>query len=147
MANPGWSTNLTANGVDLTTSDNRIMLRLVRGLDDLAEVRGKDVIVPGLTGRIIRNRVKDRLVVEAAGWVMGTGVGEAAQRADFRAIVDEIRALMDPTLSPYAIVAILEDASTRTIMARPTNVVWGDDNLPSFRMLSCEWESVDPEWT
>ncbi len=147
MANGAFSTNVIANGVDLSTSDHRILMRIVRGLDELPDVRGKDIVVPGLPGRIARNRVNDRLVIEAAGFVAGTGADETAQRADFRAIVDEVRALMDPTQNPYTIEATLEDGAGRTITARPVNIVWGDDNIPSFRMLSCEWESIDPDWT
>lgn len=141
-----WSTGLTANSTDLTSTDGRLLFRLTRGLDEVPEVRGEDTIIPSLAGRVARNRVLDRLVLEAEGYVMGAGTTEAEQRADLRDLVDALRTLMDPTQAPYEIEATLEDGSTRTIQARPVNIVWGDDDIPSLRTASLQWESVDPVW-
>lgn len=145
MANNGWSTGVSANGTDLSTG--HFYLRLVRGLIEVAEVRGEDTVIPSATGRVPRNRVADTLRIEAAGMVMGQGMDEATQQADLRAAMDALRALMDPTLAPYLITATLEDGSTRTIMARPLNLVPGPDDIPSYRTVSLEWESVSPAWT
>lgn len=140
-----FSTHLTADAVDLM--DGRFLFRLVRGLGEVPTVRGEDTIIPSATGRTARSRVADTLRLEAQGWVLGEGVGEAAQRADFRDAVDELRALMDPTQDPYTIEVEVEDGSTRTILARPLNIVWGEDRIPSMCYASLEWESVAPTWT
>lgn len=144
MPHVGYPTSLVANGVDLTRSDGRILGRVVRGLNELPEVRGKDTVVPALAGRVPRNRIADRLLIEWEGMVMGAGSTEQDQREDFRDIVDSLRALMDPTSDPYELVVTLEDGSTtRSITARPINIVWGDDDIPSYRVASLQWESVD----
>ncbi len=142
-----WSTGLTANSTDLTSTDGRLLFRITRGLNELPEVRGEDTIIPSLSGRVPRNRVNDRLIIEAEGYVMGSGVTESLQRADLRDLIDILRALMDPTQAPYAIEATVEDGSTRTIQARPVNIVWGPDDIPSYRTASLQWESVAPVWT
>ncbi len=144
MAHPAYPTSLVANSVDLTRSDGRILMRVTRGLNEIPEVRGEDTIIPSAAGRVARDRVADRMVIEAEGMVMGSGADEDAQRADFRSLVADIRALMYPTQAPYELVVTLEDGvSTVAITARPINVVWGDDDIPSYRKLSCQWESVD----
>lgn len=149
MSHIGFPTSLVANGVDLTRSDARILGRVVRGLNELPEVRGRDTIVPALAGRVPRNRIGDRLVIEWEGMLMGAGSTEQDQREDFRDIVDSIRALMDPTSDPYELVVTLEDGTTtRSITARPINAVFGDDQLPSYRVCSLQWESVDAaDWS
>lgn len=148
MTHAALPLGLVAGGVDLTRSDGRLLFQPTRGLNDVPEVRGIDTIVPGLPGRVPRDRVLDRLVVEAEGMVIGAGSTESAQRTDFRALVDDIRALMDPTQSPYDIVITVEDGSSRTITARPVNVVWGPADLPSYRTASLQWEGVDAtDWT
>ena len=81
MSYSGVATAITADGVDLTRSDGKIIFRVTRGLDEVPEVRGVDTIVPSLQGRIPRDRRLDRLIIEAEGMVMGTGASETAQRA------------------------------------------------------------------
>ncbi len=144
MPHAGFPTSLTANSVDLTRSDGTILMRVTRGLNELPEVRGTDTVIPSAAGRTPRNRVADRLVVEAEGMVMGAGMDESAQRENFRYLVSVIRALMYPTQSPYELAVTLEDGiSVVSITARPVNVIWGEDDIPSYRTLSCQWESVD----
>ena len=143
MPHIGFPTSLVADGVDLTRSDARILGRVVRGLNELPEVRGKDTIIPGASGRVPRNRKLDRLMVEWEGMVMGAGVDEDAQREDFRDLVDSIRTLMNPVQDPYELVVTVEDGSTRSITARPVNVVWGPDDIPSYRTASLQWEAID----
>lgn len=143
MSHPGYATSLTANGFDLTRSDGRILFYPTRGIDEVPEVRGEDVVVPGLAGRFATNRKLDRLTIEATGMVMGSGATEALQRSDFRALVEQIRDVMNPSHDPYQLVITVEDGTTRTITARPMNIVWGDIVIPSFRAGSLQWESVD----
>lgn len=150
MPHAAYPTSLVANGIDLTRSDGRIIGQVTRGLIEQWEVRGKDTIVPALAGRVPRNRIRDRLMIEYTGHVMGAGANEDAQREDFRDLMDSIRTLMDPTSDPYDLVATMEDGSTRTITARPTpnGIVPGNDDIPSYLLISLQWESVDSaDWS
>ena len=143
MTYGAYPTSITANGTDLTRSDGRLIFRVTRGINEVPEVRGQDVIVPGLGGRIPMTRRLDRLIIEAAGMVMGAGADETVQRADFRALVEILRDVMNPASDPYQLVVTVEDGTTRTITARPQNIVWGDDDIPTYRTASLQWESVD----
>lgn len=134
--------------LQLTGDQVRICLRVVEGLDNGPQVRGVDTIIPGTAGRTARNRVRDirRIVLE--GWIAGTGASHDAQRDDFRAIIEELRALFDPTLSPGELSVALEDGGTATIDARtmPEEPEWGPDLLPTYRELSVELEAVGGDW-
>lgn len=143
MSHSGVATAITADGVDLTRSDGKIIFRITRGLDEVPEVRGTDTIVPSLQGRIPRDRRLDRLIIEAEGMVMGTGADESAQRADFVSSMEAIRDVMNPVQDPYVLSITREDGTTRTIMARPQNIVWEDDFIPTYREGTLQWESVD----
>jgi hypothetical protein len=81
----------------LSGSERRITFWLVGGLDDPADVRGEDTVVPALAGRIARNRVRDRRVIEIQGYVRGLGSDDAARADDFRDIQEVLRALFAPT--------------------------------------------------
>ena len=143
MPHVGYPTSLVANGVDLTRSDGRILGRVVRGLNEVPEVRGKDTLIPSRSGMVPRNRKLHRLVIEWEGHVMGDGATEADQREDFRDLMDSLRTLMNPVLDPYELVITVEDGTTRSITARPINLLPGPDDLPSYRAVSLQWESVD----
>lgn len=139
----------TYDGTDLVTNSSgapRIMLRCVRGLDDSPEVRGSDVIVPGLAGRIAMDRKRDRRLIELAGWIMGTGSTESAQRADIRSALESLRTLFDPARSPATLIVTLEDGGTASITARPVNMAMADDPIPTYRQLSVELEAVGDDW-
>lgn len=125
----------------------RMVIRCVRGLDDSFEVRGTDTIIPTASGRVARNRVRDRRVIELAGHVLGTGDTEAEQRADVRAALEELRALFDPSAAPGTLVLDLEDGGTATIAARPVNMIVPDDPVPTWRQVSIELEAVGADWT
>jgi hypothetical protein len=73
MTNPAAAIPLTVGGTDVQQNPIGIFLEIVRGLSETAEVRGVDTLVPGLAGRIARNRLGDtrRLLLE--GLVAGTG--------------------------------------------------------------------------
>lgn len=131
---------LTYDGTDIQQADYGIFLEIVRGLNEPPQVRGIDTVVPGLPGRVPRNRVVDVLTLELRGFVTGDG------RAAFRANAATVRALFYPTNDPAVLVATLEDGSTATITARalPTQL-WGQV-VPEFATVSIELESVDPDW-
>lgn len=73
MANPAASIPLTFGGTDLQQNPIGIFLEIVEGLAGTATVRGTDTIVPGLAGRIARNRKADVRRIELRGLVAGTG--------------------------------------------------------------------------
>lgn len=148
MTNAAAAIGLTFNGVDIQRADFSIFLEVRRGLNEIPETRGKDTVVPGLTGRYFRNRVADTRKIELVGYVSGadaTTPTEGPLRRDFRHRVEELRALFDPTDDPGALAAALEDGGTATIEARTTSVVW-NQIAPSLASVSVEMESVDPEW-
>jgi hypothetical protein len=147
VTNPVAVIGLTYDGTDVQANPMGVFLELVHGLNETGRVRGLDTIVPALGGRVIRNRVADGFTVELRGYVSGTGVDEEAQRANFRFLVNTLRALFDPTRDPADLVATLEDGSTATCSARPLpTMVWGDQIVPSMAVLSVELESGDEDW-
>jgi hypothetical protein len=143
MTHPAIPVSIVADGVDLTRSDMRILMMVTKGLNEVPEVRGEDTVVPSLNGRIPRNRRQDRLVIEAQGWVMGAGASETAQLTDFRGLIESIRDLMNRVQDPYNLSVIDEAGTTHTITARPIDLVVGDMRIPSYREVTCVWESVD----
>jgi len=128
------------------SNEPRLLIRLVRGLDEAPEVRGVDTIIPGSAGRIARARVWDRRVIELGGLIMGTGTTDAEQLEDTRAALEELRVLFDPTRQPATLIITLEDGGTATITARPVNMVVGPDEVPQRREVSIELEAVDEDW-
>jgi hypothetical protein len=78
--------------------------------------------------------------------VFGLGDTDALARIAYRDVIDELRTLMNPTLSPYAVVVTLEAGSspaTRTFTARPLNMAVVE-TIPSLvAEVSLEWECVD----
>lgn len=144
MTNAVAVIGLTFDGTDVQDADFGIFLEIVRGLNEGASVRGTDWVVPGRAGRIAGNREGDRLPIELRGVVMGDGVGLAAQRADFAALREQVRALFPTDGDPAPLVATLEDGSTATIQARTINRAWIDGDADAE--LSIEMESVDPDW-
>lgn len=136
---------LTFDGTDIQDLDG-IFLEITRGLVEPPEVRGVDLIVPAYAGRIVRNRVGDRLSIILEGWVRGVASDEDSDRADFVINRAAFRTLFDPRAEPADLVATLEDGSSQTIAARTLNVV-PEQIVPSFMRVNVEMESVDPDWT
>lgn len=135
---------LTFRGTDIQDLSG-IFLEIVRGLTEVVEVRGIDLIVPASEGQIVRNRHGHRLVIELRGWIRGVATTEDSDRDDFVVNRAAFRALFDPRLDPGVLAATLEDGSTQTINARTLNVV-PDRIVPTFERVSVELESVDPDW-
>lgn len=73
MSNPAAVIGLTFGGTDVQQQPIGIFLELVRGFGEGPSVRGTDTVVPGLVGRIARNRVADTWRIELRGMVAGTG--------------------------------------------------------------------------
>lgn len=147
MPTPIGVVPLTYKGTDLQRSDYTVFLEIVRGLDEVTDVRGQDTVIPSLAGRVARNRVADRRSIELRGWVSGTGATEELARSSYRTLVKELQTLFSPTAAAGNLVATLEDGTTATISARSLSIMWGDPVVPSHRPLSVELESIAPNWT
>lgn len=149
MSSPVATIGLTYDSTGLQHADLGLFLQIVEGLNTTPDVRGRDVVVPGLAGRIPRNRIADVLRIELRGFVRGDGMTGAAQMADFRDKVQALQVLFDPTRDPANIVADLENGELATIAARPLpGLIINDQALPSlFGLVSVVLESVAPTWT
>lgn len=133
-------------GTDLQESDFSVFLEIESGLHDGLTVRGRDTVVPALAGRIARNRVKDRRVIQLAGWVSGVGSSASAQADAFRDVCQEMEALFDQTTTA-TLEADLEDGTTVQIEARTIEIHFAQQRTPVLQRLEVDLESVAPDWT
>lgn len=140
---------LAANGHDLRRADRSVYWWIVRGwLDDSAEVRGEDDIIPSAEGRLTRPRLGDSRRLEIRGQIAG------ATDAEFLTLVQELAPMLfDRSADPWPLVAAdgyrgLASGKTATINVRTVNIT-PDPGLLSYRRIyAVELESVDspPEW-
>ena len=73
------------------------------GLDSAPSVRGEDTIVPGLAGRIARDRVSDLLPIVVHMLVTGEGASHDAVRESYLSRMTALRAIFDPTADPFSL--------------------------------------------
>lgn len=149
MTNAAAVIGLTFNSHDLQEVGLGIFLEIMSGLHDGLEVRGTDTVVPGAAGRISRNRVRDRRVVQLRGFVTGNAgsSGESGDRSSFRDKWQTLEGWFPLDGSPANLVASLEDGSTATLSCRTTQLVAGDQPVPSFQLVTIQLESVSPNWS
>ena len=121
------------------------------GLDDVPEVRGSDVVIPGKSGRATYSRVSDSMVVSLHGIVMGAGSGVAAAES-YRTRANALKAVFDPTADPFALTVHsplegLPSGDTATLNVRFLRFVVGEQGQ-HFRIMDIECECVDspPVW-
>lgn len=141
------SIGVTFDSVDLQPSDRTFFLEITQGLNEPPEVRGVDVVVPGLDGQVPRPRRRDRLTIVLTGWIQGQGADQDARRSDFRATAETIRGLFHPAGDPATIQVTLENAAVQENTARPLNVIWNEVIKSEFAYISVELVSVVPSWT
>lgn len=145
MSSPVAIVGLVWDGHDLQRPDLNVFFEITEGLDDLPEVRGEDQLIPFRAGRLPGLRLPHRRPIVAVGHVMGPA--DTTAKAAFRAYVDEIKGWMDPTAGEKALVATLEDGSTRWITCAARNIIGGEGWVSEYRAFSLEWEAVsDPLW-
>lgn len=146
---------LAADGHDLRRVNGSVYFWIVNGwLDTSAEVRGQDSVVPGLEGRVVRNRQKDRRVVEIRGQIDGSHVTPTGADAAFLALLQELQPLLfDRSADPWPLVAAdgykgLGVGETATISVRTINIVPDATQLSWRRIYSIELECVasPPDW-
>lgn len=149
MTSPVAIIGLTYDGVDVQEEDLDIFFEVTRGLNEAPEVRGVDTVVPSRAGRVPRARQDDVLRVVLKGHVRGSGADDAAQKEDYRANADTVRALFSPNREPADLVALAEDGSTRTLICRPIgSPMWNERVASLYADVSVELEAVDPpDWS
>lgn len=111
MTNAIASIGLTYAAADIQRADLGIFLQITEGLNEVPDVRGKDVVVPSLAGQIPRNRVMHQIKIVLTGVVCGNGTTEGDRRADYRAQSLFLRTLFASTRDPANLVAVLEGSS------------------------------------
>ena len=138
------------SGSDLNTisgSTPRLTFWLVRGLDELPEVRGLDTVIPGAAGRVARNRIRDIRTIEIQGHIAGVGSTAAAQTDDFRDAMETLRALFDPTAAAATLVVGLEDGTrSASINCRPVNSMTRYVSDVGAEM-NVELEAIGSDWS
>ena len=147
MANAlrGTLVSLTYEGTDLRRSDLSVHLDVVSGLNDGLTVRGEDTTIPGMDGRVARNRKKDTRTVLLAGFLQGIGSGEDGRLAAYQNLRDEMEALFDLTLVG-TLVGQAADGTWREIDARPELIVWDPAPVNGVGTISVTFISVEPDW-
>lgn len=146
MTNAAAPIGLTFAGTDIQKSDFGIFLEIVSGLHDGLSVRGVDTIIPGLEGRVARNRVADRRIIQLAGYVSGTGTGLTTQRSTFRDNAQAVEALFSLTAAPAVLSATLEDSTVMEINARTIEIHFGQVWGSVVQRVEIDLESVTPDW-
>jgi hypothetical protein len=150
VSNAAAVIGLTFGGSDVQNGTFGIFLEIKSGLVGGVSVRGTDTVVPGLAGRIVRNRKRDRRVIELRGFVTGNAgsTSESSQRSSFRDKWQALEAIFDVSAAaPANLVATLEDGTTATIACRTLDILPGDQPVPTFQEVSVELESVVPDWS
>lgn len=146
MTTPITAIGLTYDGVDLQPADLGFHLFLVSGLDDSPDVRGEDVTIPYLAGRLPRPRRFDHRRPVLEGFARGLGIDQSARRSDYRAVRRGLAELFDPARDVADLVATLEDGSIATIACRPLSLI-AVETIPSeYTGLSIELEAAE-DWT
>lgn len=128
-------------------SARRCWFDIVDGFWGGVEVRGVDVIIPGLAGRYSRNRLDDKRTVRLHGFVLGT------DEANHRAVCDTLDGIFDPALAAGALVVTAPymglTAGSKTIQLRYLNA----DRREVVPYLVSEWDveleciATPPDWT
>jgi hypothetical protein len=146
MTSPLATIGLTYDAEDLQDFDLGIVLHITQGLNEAPDVRGKDVLVPGLDGQIPRPRRPHQLRLVLMGDVWGPGADTAARRSAYRVNQRFLRELFSPARDPADLVALAEDGSTWTISARPLNTIPVEQVPSEHATISVELLSIDPDW-
>lgn len=138
-----------ANGYNVTIS--------VGGLDDVATVRGEDMVFPRKTGRTARDRKADFLTIIMPAKVWGDGATHALARASYLARMAALKAIFDPEALPFSLtihptakavggkIADDETATLNVRFLRFTGLPAIGDTLREFD-IECECIDSPPAW-
>lgn len=139
---------LTYDGTELRRSDKSVRFYITTGWVDVpADIRGTDTIVPGLSGRTRRPKVRDTRTVILSGMIMH------AEPSGLLAIQEELGDLWRADAAPANLVVTgpylgLDPGETATLLCATVNVAVADSELAFMRRYSWELVSLDtpPEW-
>lgn len=136
---------LTYDGDDIQESDLGIHLEIIAGLDDSPDIRGVDVTVPYLDGKVVQPRRFDHRRILLEGIVQGVSNDASSARADYRANRRALSVLFDNTRLPATLRAVLEDGDITRIEARPLSIIVVEVVPGYVGTVSVELEAVS-EW-
>lgn len=147
MSNPWAVVQLFYDDEDLQLADFSIYFWVEVGLMETPQVRGEDTVVPNRAGRTEGNRRNDILTIVLNGQITSDPleVTLADARASWRTKMLAMRTLFASNRSRAPLVAILEDGSSATIMARPLNIVVPNTIPGEYASVSVELEG-DDDW-
>jgi hypothetical protein len=138
----------------LSGESDDICIDLIEGYRQPVSVRGRDWIVPKLTGRIEGNRRADVMILPLAGFVKGSGATPTERLESFNLNVTAVMAVMDPSLDSGTLRLSagylgLPAGSEATLECRVRNAAPG--KIQSYPMVplqlwTFELESLIPEW-
>ena len=145
MSNDVAAVVATYDGTDVQTSDLGIHLEVIVGLDDSPDVRGQDVTVPYLDGRVVQPRRFDHRRILLEGHVQGVGDSSTAAMASYRNYRRAVAELFDNTALPATLRVVLENGDIARIEARTLSIEANEVVRGYFAFLSVELEAVS-EW-
>lgn len=125
------------NGVSHELQDDNHFLEVVRGRNELPELRAQDRMLPFRHGRLPAIPFADGRLIEARGWV-------DVPYASFRAEVDPLKQALAP-FTTGVLVDELEDGTLRWANARVSNLMWIHLKAGTER-VSVEFVAHDPFW-
>jgi hypothetical protein len=149
MTTPVAIVPVTFDSVDLCPDDLSRFFRITQGLNEPPDLRGVDVVVPGLDGQVTRPRRANTLRIVLFGHVMGVGSTQGDRRSSFRTEMAYLRDdLFSPARTAAELAATLENGLIATLDARPLPGMMVNELVPSeFAEVSIELLSVTPDWT
>lgn len=143
---------LTYRTVDIQRPD--LFFDVMSSPYEPAEYRGRDDIALGRPGRVRRNRIADRRIINLRGWTRGIGTTVEERRESWNDAEAEFLALLDPSLAPGALIVLAPYlgllSGSLSIDVVGLNWIAGDViGSMSFRLWTVELEAVGnpPDWT
>lgn len=138
----------------ISGEDPDICIDLIEGWQLPVSVRGRDWIVPKLSGRQYGNRRADTLILPLAGFVKGSGADPTERLEAFNANVTAVMAVFNPVSDPGTLRLSagylgLPAGSEATIECRTRNAAPGKIQSYPFAPLQLwtfELEALGTEW-
>lgn len=148
MTTFGGVVPVSFDGTSLQNFASGIWLDLVVGLVETPNVRGSDTTIPASAGTLEGNRVNDYLPLELRGSVRAAAAltDPAAMRASYFANLQTVRTLFASNRSRANLVATIPGGITKTISARPLNIVFAEIIPGEYAELSISLAG-DDDWT
>lgn len=140
---------LVWDGTDLQDWDQGIFIEIVKGVNETPKVRGSDVLVPALAGRVEGNRVNDILDIELRAFIRASSAAtsNADAIASFRDNMATVRSLFASNRDRAVLEATLENGTVQEIVARPLpGIQWEEPVKSQLAIGYIEMEGFD-DWS